>query len=225
MGAGANVGAIRMTSASDALHERLAVLVHEVRSQVAALSAIAEAFTGETNAGAGRVELARLASLACRGIERVVADASVASVQLEPVDVGALVRQVVAVAALGGARVEARVAVGVPRAQADPVRLRQALDNLVRNALAHAGEGADVLVTASANDSHILLSVSDSGIGVPITEQDRIFEAGARLDPDSQGSGLGLAVVRAVVEAHGGQLTLVSGPGEGATFTIALPAN
>jgi two-component system sensor histidine kinase BaeS len=205
-----------MTSASDTRRERLAVLVHEVRSQVAALSAIAEAFTNETIAGAGRVELARLALLACRGIERVVADASVASVRLEPVDVGALVRQVAAVAALGGARVEARVAAGIPPARADPVRLRQALDNLVSNALAHAGEGADVLVTASANDSHILLSVSDSGIGVPITEQDRIFEAGARLDPDSEGSGLGLAVVRAVVEAHGGQLTLVSGPGEGA---------
>jgi signal transduction histidine kinase len=214
-----------MTSSSDARRERLAVLVHEVRSPVAALSAIAEAFAGETIAGAGRVKLARLASAACRAIERVVAEASVASVQLEPVDVGALVRQVVAVYALGSARVEARVAVGIPLVQADPVRLSQALDNLVSNALAHAGKDAEVLVTASANDSHVLLSVSDSGIGVPIAEQERILEMGVRLDPQSEGSGLGLAVVQTVVEAHGGQLTLVSAVGEGATFTIALPVD
>jgi two-component system, OmpR family, sensor histidine kinase BaeS len=214
-----------MTAASDPRRERLAMLVHEVRSPVAALSAIAETLAGETIAGAGRVKLARLASAACRAIERVVADASVATVQLEPVDVGVLVRQVVEVSALGGARVEARVAVGIPLVHADPVRLRQALDNLVSNALAHAGEDAEVLVTASANDSHILLSVSDSGIGVPMAEQERIFQSGVRLDPESEGSGLGLAVVQTVAEAHGGQLTLVSAVGEGATFTIALPVD
>ena len=80
-------------------------------------------------------------------------------------------------------------------------------------------------MTASANDSHVLLSVSDSGIGVPSAEQERILELGVRLDPQSEGSGLGLAVVQTVVEAHGGRLTLVSAVGEGATFTIALPVD
>jgi two-component system sensor histidine kinase SenX3 len=59
---------------------------------------------------------------------------------------------------------------------------------------------------------------------VPVDDQVRIFEAGVRLDPDRSGSGLGLAIARAIAEAHGGKLTLTSIPGEGATFTIALPA-
>jgi len=200
--------------------QRLAVLVHEVRSPVAALSAIASAFADESP---GRLELARLAISACRGIARVVLDAAIASVRLEPVDVGALVRQVAAAASLVGTRVEPSVAADLPRITADPLRLRQALDNLVANALTHAGSDREVSVSATSIGTYVLLSVSDSGSGVPLMEQERIFEAGVRLDPDRAGSGLGLAIARAIAEAHGGKLTLTSIPDEGSTFTIVLP--
>ena len=203
--------------------ERLAVLVHEVRSPVAALSAIAEAFTDESLESPERLELARLAISACRGIERVVLDAAAASVRLEPLDVSALVLQVAAAASLVGTRVEPSVAADLPRITADPLRLRQALDNLVANALTHAGSDGVVSVSATSSGTYVLLSVSDSGSGVPLIEQERIFEAGVRLNPDRAGSGLGLAIARAIAEAHGGKLTLTSIPDEGATFTIALP--
>ncbi len=71
----------------------------------------------------------------------------------------------------------------------------------------------------------MLLSVADHGPGIPFDEQERIFEAGVRLDSGQPGSGLGLAVARAIAEAHGGTLTIDSVPGEGATFTIALPVS
>ena len=210
-----------MSSADDT--QRLAVLVHEVRSPVAALSAIAEAFTDGSLESPARLELARLAISACRGIERVVLDAATASVRLEPLDVGALVHQVAAAHSLVGTRVEPSVAADLPRITADPLRLRQALDNLVANALTHAGSDGVVSVSATPSGRYVLLSVSDSGFGVPLMEQERIFEAGVRLNPDRAGSGLGLAIARAVAEAHGGKLTLTSIPDEGATFTIALP--
>ena len=210
-----------MSSADDT--QRLAVLVHEVRSPVAALSAIAAAFADESLESSGRLELARLVISACRGIERVVLDAATASVRLERVDVGALVRQVAAAASLVGTRVEPSVAADLPRITADPLRLRQALDNLVANALTHAGSDGVVSVSATPSGRYVLLSVSDSGFGVPLMEQERIFEAGVRLNPDRAGSGLGLAIARAIAEAHGGKLTLTSIPDKGATFTIALP--
>ena len=212
-----------MTPATGA--DRLAVLVHEVRSPVAALSAIAEAFADEELEGSARLELLRLAIAACSGIERVVLDAALASVHLERVDVGALVRQVVATATLAGARVQTEVAPDLPRIMADPLRLRQALDNLMTNALTHAGSGGDVVVSGGLSETLVLVSVSDSGAGVPLADQERIFEAGVRLDAGRAGSGLGLVIARAIAEAHGGRLTVRSTPGEGATFTTALPVS
>jgi len=205
--------------------QRLAVLVHEVRSPVAALSAIAEAFPDSGPKDAARLELSRLAIVACRGIERVVLDAAVASVHLVQVDVGDLVRQAVGTATLAGAHVETEVEPDLPRITADPMRLLQALDNLLGNALKHAGRYGDVVVSARSSDALVLLSVSDSGAGVQLADHDRIFEAGVRLDAGRAGSGLGLAIARAIAEAHGGELTLSSTPGEGAIFTIALPVS
>jgi len=203
--------------------DRLAFLVHEVRSPVAALSAIAEALAGgDLDEGTQR-ELAGLALAACRGIERVVGDAAVGSVRLEEVDVGRLVKESVAAAVLSGASVRASVAPGLPRIDADPLRLRQALDNLVANAVTHSPPGGEVVVNARMGEGEILVSVSDQGGGIPVEEQERIFEPGVRLATALPGSGIGLAVARAIAEAHGGRLTVESAPGEGATFTLVLP--
>ena len=200
---------------------RLGVLVHEVRSPVAALSAIAET-VGQANLDYGaRAELVRLAVAACRGIERIVAD-GVVSVRLEAVDLSTLVADAVAAARLGGAVVETEIAADMPRVHADPSRLRQVLDNLLANALTH-GDGAGVVVSAIGCGDMVRIAVADQGPGVPDAERRRIFEAGVRLDDRMPGSGLGLGVTRAVVEAHGGRLDLTSSEGRGTTFTIELP--
>jgi len=203
--------------------DRLAFLVHEVRSPVAALSAIADALAGGDLDEGTRRELAGLALAACRGIERIVGDAAVGSIRLEEVDVGRLVRESVAAATLGGASVSLAIAAGLPRIEADPLRLRQALDNLVANAVTHSPPGGDVVISARVGNGAIRVSFSDTGVGIPIEEQERIFEPGVRLDTERPGSGLGLAVARAIAEAHGGTLTVESAPGEGATFTLVLP--
>jgi signal transduction histidine kinase len=209
----------------EADRDRLAILVHEVRSSVAALVAIADAYADESLERTHRHSLVELALAACRGIERVVGDAAVSSIRPEDVDLGRIVRGAVAAAALGGANIRASVVEGTTRVQADPVRLRQALDNLVSNALAHSPPGEEVLVAVEPGDGVVRISVSDSGRGIPPGDHARIFEAGVRLADDRAGSGLGLALARAIAEAHGGTLTVESAPGLGATFTLALSTN
>ena len=208
-----------MSRSDDHSAERLATLAHEVRSPVAALGTIAEAARADDP---GLTTLMALATAACRGIERLVRDAAVASVELEDVDAGALVRDVVATAELRGARVRASTQ-GPVRLRADPSRLRQALDNLVANALIHAPADDEVVVGAALEGGLVLLSVSDRGDGIPPEEQARIFERGVRLAETRPGSGLGLAITQAIAEAHGGTLSVRSEPGRGSTFTIALP--
>ena len=209
---------------SDLDHQRLAVLVHEVRSPVAALSAVAEAATRTSADDVSRRELTRLALAASRAIERIVVDFAVTSVRMEPLDATALAHDAVAAFSVRGVSV---VGEGVEHplvVDADPVRLRQVLDNLIANALTHAGSGDPVIVRVTATRDEVEITVSDTGHGLPHDELARIFEPGVRLDADTTGSGLGLALSRAIVEAHGGTIAVDSIVGEGSTFTIVLPA-
>jgi signal transduction histidine kinase len=202
--------------------ERIALLVHEVRSPTAALAAIATALEETEVDDESLRAFIGLALAACRGIERVVGDAALGPLDLDEVDVGDVARSAVAAAALTGAHVECAVAAGSLVVEGDALRLRQALDNLVANAVTHGGWGGEIRVDARNDGDTVLLSVSDDGVGVAPEHQERIFEPGVRLDPSRPGSGLGLAVARAIVESHGGRITVESCPGEGATFTIAL---
>lgn len=203
--------------------DRLAVLVHEVRSPVAALSAIAEAVSDGDLETVMRDELVRLVVLACRGIERIVGDVAVASIRLEEVDPSALLRDVAVAARLRGWRVVEEIpAQAAMTIEADASRLRQVLDNLVANAVVHGGRDSVIRLRLRVDD-RLVIEVIDSGPGIPAAELERIFDVGVRLEVDTPGTGLGLAVSRAIVEAHGGALTAASSPGEGTTVTVALP--
>lgn len=200
---------------------RLAVLVHEVRSPVAALVAVAET-AADSRGGSDEIPtLVRLALAASRAIERIVLDVAVASVRLEPVDMGALVRDAVAAHRVRGAEVAVVVDDGLS-VDGDPVRLRQVIDNLIANALVHGG--SEVTVRAARREGAVHVVVSDTGPGIAPDQLDSIFDAGVRLDADTSGSGLGLALARAIAQAHGGSLVAQSAPGQGAAFTLALPA-
>ncbi len=168
-------------------------------------------------------QLAALALAAGRSIRRIVEDAALGPLRLAPVDVAEIARDAAAAAALEGAPVRVRVDEDLPRVTGDAVRLRQAVDNLIRNALVHSGSESEVVVRVRRDGHTVLLSVADAGRGIPDADRERIVEPGVQLDPSRGGSGLGLTVVRALAEAHGGSLSLVSSPGGGATFTIALP--
>lgn len=201
----------------------MSVLVHEVRSPVAALAAVGEAIR-DTTGSPGRAELVGLAIGACAAIERIVSDIAVASIRPVPIDVGRIVVEVVASRRLVGVEIAAEIDDDLPLVEADPIRLRQALDNLVTNAVVHAGLESPVGVraTRSSVDS-VTLSVVDSGAGMAPEALERIFEPGVRLDERTPGMGLGLAVTKALVVAHGGTLSVESELGRGTTFTIAIP--
>jgi signal transduction histidine kinase len=108
----------------------------------------------------------------------------------------------------------------------DPQRLEQVLDNLLRNAIKYSPRGGliDVALDHGADDA--VLSVSDEGIGVPLEERERIFEPfsrGANARATAPGLGLGLAVAKRIVEAHGGRLSVQGRPGGGSTFVVQIP--
>jgi signal transduction histidine kinase len=110
---------------------------------------------------------------------------------------------------------------------ADPDRLTQVLRNLVRNAVASTRPGEHVTISARARDDHLEIAIADDGRGIPADQLEQIFERFHRLDPgrarDSGGSGLGLPIARALVEAHGGSIRAQSSPAGGAIFVIDLP--
>jgi signal transduction histidine kinase len=204
--------------------DRLAVLVHEIRSPIAALCAIAKALVDGTADPSSRSELVRLAMSACLAIERIVLDASCESVELRDVDPARVVQDVAAHASLEGAVVETSIASSLPPVSGDELRLRQALGNLVTNARVHSGSKAPIVVGARCDQGEVLLFVSDSGAGLADGDRQRILEPGVRLDPSRPGSGLGLAIVKAIAEAHGGHIRVASTVGVGSTFVIALPS-
>jgi heavy metal sensor kinase len=109
----------------------------------------------------------------------------------------------------------------------DADRLRGVLDNLLDNALRFAPRGTPVTVAARRDVGRALLSVRDRGPGLTTAQQAHVFERFYRADPARQrnagGAGLGLAIAKAIAEAHGGRLTLDSRPGVGATFSLDLP--
>ncbi len=113
---------------------------------------------------------------------------------------------------------------GLPPVQADPVRLRELLQNLWSNAVKHAPPGSRIGVGARAAADGVAVWVRDEGPGIPAGEQERIFQRFTRASETGEGAGLGLYMARAIAQAHGGRLDVASSPGGGSTFTLWLPA-
>lgn len=121
-------------------------------------------------------------------------------------------------------RVEAPAS--LPSINVDTDRMTQVLNNLVSNALRHTQHG-EITLAAAAVDGSVQMTVSDTGIGIEPADLPFIFDRFYSVDKSRQrqgdeASGLGLAIAKAIVEAHGGSLTVVSSPGRGTTFTITL---
>jgi len=147
-------------------------------------------------------------------------------VRAEDVDLDALTEELMAKASALASRDWQLASYGVGRLRADRQRLTQAVMQLAQNAVQHTQEGDRIALGSSCEDGHARLWVSDSGPGVHPADRVHIFErfargSGARR---SKGAGLGLAIVSAIAEAHGGRVDLESAPpGGGATFTVTIP--
>jgi signal transduction histidine kinase len=108
---------------------------------------------------------------------------------------------------------------------ADPTRVDQLLGNLLSNAVKFTPEGGSVTVSVRRGGDTAILEVSDTGVGIPPGEVDRLFDRFFRASTAGtvQGTGLGLAIAKSIAEAHGGTIAARSAEGEGTTFTVELP--
>jgi signal transduction histidine kinase len=147
-------------------------------------------------------------------------------------DMAELVKQTVvafrAIAASKEIEVQVELLGAIPNLKVDPERIRQALNNLLTNALQHTPNGGRINVTAEEQEGNFCISVQDSGAGISKEDLPRVFDRFYRSDParsrDSGGSGLGLAIVEAVITEHSGKVTAISPGSElGSIFTIYLP--
>jgi two-component system, OmpR family, phosphate regulon sensor histidine kinase PhoR len=126
-----------------------------------------------------------------------------------------------------GLSVETKCPPGLPLLHGNFRSVQEILLNLLDNAIRYSSPGGRIRISAAANGPEIVLSVSDTGIGIPKAEQDRIFERFYRADAarsrESGGTGLGLSIAKHLVEAHGGRIKVESEVGQGSTFYIFLP--
>ncbi|HTP03071.1 MAG TPA: ATP-binding protein [Anaerolineales bacterium] len=118
------------------------------------------------------------------------------------------------------------VANGLPPLRANPIRIRQMIDNLVGNAVKYTPAGGEIGIQVHAEDRQLIFEVKDSGPGIPLDEQQRIFEKFYRGSNVSElrGSGLGLSIVKSIVDSYHGRVWVESDVNEGATFIVVLPA-
>jgi signal transduction histidine kinase len=129
-------------------------------------------------------------------------------------------------AAEHGVRLSLELAPGVDLVEGDERRLRQVIFNLLSNAVKFTPEGGSVMVASGRVDGEVQVSVTDTGPGIPLVDQERIFEEFQQTDHGAQqqeGTGLGLALSKRLVELHGGRIWVESEPGHGSRFVFTLP--
>lgn len=152
-------------------------------------------------------------------------------VRLSPFSLSEIISAACAAVAPGATRkglsFDVEIGGGDVEVQADASQLERALLNLLSNAVKFTPEGGAVTVTCRRSVDHVAVAVSDSGIGIPVEEQERLFQrffrASNAVDQAIPGTGLGLAIVRSIIEHHHGSLEMTSVAGSGTTFTVLLP--
>jgi PAS domain S-box-containing protein len=215
--------------------ELAAALAHEIKQPIAAAVANAGACLGFLEGEHPDILEAREAASGTIGCARRAAEIidHVRSLfkksfpQRESVDVNELIREVALLLhndiRRNSVTVHLELAENLPEVAGDRVQLEQVLMNLMLNAIeAMRDAGGDLTITSQpTDDGHLLISVSDTGPGVPADKVDQIFDTFFTTKP--QGTGMGLAISRSIVESHGGRLWATSDSGRGATFRFTLP--
>jgi two-component system sensor histidine kinase BaeS len=159
---------------------------------------------------------------------RTLALAESGSLQLkkEPIEIGSFLREVTSVfqsqAASAGVTITVNVAGNLPLLEIDPSRIRQVLANLLANALRYSPAGGTIKLSGEIDGKNILLAVQDDGPGIAPDDLEHVFERFYK-STDSGGMGLGLAIAKHLVEAHGGSITAENAPERGTIFRILLP--
>lgn len=211
---------------------------HELRTPVAVILTHAQNALATPGAGPEHREAFEAIERAARRMRRLLEsllqlarlDAGQEALQREPVNLARLAGEGLEIlqplAAQRGVRLEARLAPAP--CPGDPVQLAQVITNLLANAIAYNHPGGEVRIATSAGPGTATIEVWNTGPAIPAADLPHLFERFRRVDPARGGtdghSGLGLAIARAIVQAHGGTLTVRSAEDAGTTFTVTLPA-
>jgi signal transduction histidine kinase len=220
--------------------EFVATVSHELRTPLAVIRSAADNLADGVVADEARIrqygalvrrEGLRLSDL----VEQILEYAGLQSGQRRltphPVEIAGLLREVAAAAEPQardmGVTIDVSLGDDLPAVLGDEAALRRVFQNLVGNALKYGASGGWIGVTAARTGSHVEVRVSDRGIGIAPGDQAKVFDPFYRapgvVAAQIQGAGLGLSLVKRIVEAHAGRILLHSAPGEGSTFTVVLP--
>ena len=213
---------------------------HEFRTPLTAIQGFAETLlSGALEDPANRrrfVEIIRehamrLARLTEDLLKLSRIEAGQLKLEFRPVSVTQLIESCVETAHLKAVPRQLALNVSLPEAlppvRGDSNSLQEVLQNLLDNALQYTLAGGKIDVSASCSDGRVIVTVADTGIGIPQAEQERIFERFYRVDAarsrEAGGTGLGLSIARHIMEAHGGRLWVESAVGEGSRFHFSIP--
>jgi signal transduction histidine kinase len=219
----------------------VAAVSHEFRSPLSSLCQISEMLSGDRlNYDDMRRQaygvLARESERLRRLVEELLdfqrLEAGAVVCHFEQIDLSALLRSIVSDfqyrVAAEGFLIELRAPDDAVRVRADREALSRAITNLLDNAVKYSPEHRTVWVELASIHARVSIVVQDRGLGIPAGEQRRIFDRFVRGAESKarriKGTGIGLAIVRRIVEAHGGEILLTSQPGKGSRFTISIPA-
>jgi signal transduction histidine kinase len=217
----------------------VAAVSHELRTPLTSVSGFLEllgdeedslALTGRTYLTAARRGTARLQRIVEDLLLVAQIEADLLELHTEPVDLAELAADAVEEASAAAA--EKRIAITLDAdvslpLEADAARLRQVLDNLLSNAIKYTPAGGEVVLSTSDSEGRRRIEISDNGIGVPQDELGQLFSRFYRASTATRraipGTGVGLVIARAIVESHGGTISLESREGEGTRVTVTLP--
>lgn len=230
----------RIESSVQRITEFTADASHELRTPVALIRAEAEVALGrertepEYRSALQHVlnESERMTRMLEQLLSLVRADSGSETIQRADLDVAVLAREAVdtwqKIAASHGLRLSGAIPAAPVFVAGDGLALRRVLDILLDNSVKYSAAPGEITLTVDSAPGRVLLRVRDNGPGLPLNEQDKIFERFYRVDKarsrEMGGAGLGLSIARVIVLQHGGTITVESAPGRGAEFSVALPA-
>ena len=217
--------------------ELTASLAHEIRQPISA--AVTNARTCLRWLGRDQPDVAEAREAASRIVNDVTRAADIigsisllfkkGAPQREPVDVNELIREMIVLLRSEANRysisIRTELAEELPKVMADRIQLQQVFMNLMLNgidAMKGTADGEELTIKSEIGDGQLLISVSDTGVGLPPEQADQIFKA--FFTTKDNGTGMGLPISRSIIESHGGCLWATGVPGSGATFRFTLPA-